>query len=223
MKWSSAGGESLLVLTFSSPTSRPGLNDAVSINNALTFNHGEIKLTAGKGAWSPGGEALTITDLDPESWRNVIATISNGTFHATPRKKLLVGAEIWKNDNSSTSLDPAAGQLRGNLTIRMTIPGQFVAHLFVGERLESTSTQVIDVQLCPNEVVIAAPKHSSRGDSEVPRSVFNAEGVLSLPGDKFLKASLPKRCGIPLWWCLRAPFPRIHLLHPQLFVENGVH
>lgn len=197
MEWSSADGQSL-VLTFSSPTNRPGLNDAVNINNALTFNHDDIKLVAGRGAWSPSGEALTITDLDPESWRGIIAAISDGKFHAAPRKKLLVGTEIWGDDNSSTSVDPAAGQLRGNLAIRMTFPGQFVARLFVGERLESTSAQVIDVQLCPNEVVIDAPKHSPPGSSEVPRSVFGADGVLSLPGDKFLKASLPKRFGIPL-------------------------
>lgn len=156
------------------------------------LNHGDIELVAGRGAWSPGGEALTLTDLDPESWRHVITAISNGTFHATPRKKLLVGAEICGGVNSSTSSDPPTGQLRGNLTIRMAFPGHFTAHLFVGELLESTSSQVVDVQLCPNEVVMIAPKHSPPFISEVPRSVFGADGVLSLPGDKSLKASLRK-------------------------------
>eukprot|EP00903_Cladosiphon_okamuranus_P018770 g17268.t3 len=101
--------------------------------------------------------------------------------------KLLVGAETWGGDDSDTSSDPPVGQLRGDLTIRMAFPGHFTAYLFVGERLESTSAQVIDVQLCPNEVVMIAPKRSPPLSSEVPRSVFGADGVLSLPGDKFLK------------------------------------
>lgn len=170
----------------------------MSINNALTFNHGDIELQAGRGAWSPGGEALTIIDLDRESWRDITAAISDGTFHATPRKKLLVGAERWGDENSDTSSDLTAGQLRGNLTIRMTFPGRFVAHLFVGERLDSTSTQAIDVQLCPNEILLAAQKHSPPGSSEIPRSAFVAEGVLSLPGDKSLKASLLSK----MFWCM---------------------
>lgn len=213
VEWSNADGESL-VLTFSSSTNRPRLNDAVSINNAVTFNHGGIELVAGRGAWSPGGEALTITDLDAESWRDIVAAISDGTFHATPRKKLLVGAEGWGADQSGTSSDPAAQQLRGNLTIRMTFPGRFVAHLFVGEHMDSTSAQVIDVQLCPNEVLLAAPKHPPRGNSEVPRPVFFAEGVLSLPGDKYLKASRLQR--------VRTLFPRVYLSHAQLSVANGM-
>lgn len=200
MEWSSSDDGESLVLKFSSSTNRPRLNDAVSINNALTFNHGDVELVTGRGSWSPDGEALTLTDWDLEDWRHILATISDGTFRVAPRKKLLVGAEIWRDDKSSTSSDLAAGQLRGSLAIRMTFPGQFVARLFVGERLESTSAQVIDVQLCPNEVVIAAPTHSPPGNSEVPRAVFSAEGVLSLPGDVFLKVCLPNHIGIPAYY-----------------------
>lgn len=191
VEWSSADGESLVVLTFSSSTNRPVLNNSVSINNALIFNHGDIEVLAGRGTWSPDGETLNITHLDPVSWRVITASISSGTFHAKPREKLLIGAEGWGEDNGETEGESLAGQLRGNLTLRMPFPGRFVAHLFVGERLDSISAQVIQVDLCPDQVVIAAPGSTLSVNVEVPRPFFAAEGVLSLPGEKWLKVRTP--------------------------------
>lgn len=189
VEWRSAADDgNSLVLLFSSSTNRPILNNSVSINNAMVFDHGDVEVLAGRGTWSPGGEALTITDLDPGSWNAIKTSISDGTFHATARKKPLFGAEIWGNRSSGTNGEPVAVQLRGNLTMRVSFPGRFVAHLFVGERLDSISAPAIHVDLCPNEVVLDAPK-TPRDDSgrEVPRSVFAANGIAAFPGDQLLK------------------------------------
>ncbi len=188
VEWRSAAddGNSLVIL-FSSSTNRPMLNNSVSINNAMVFDHGDIKVLAGRGTWSPGGEALTITDLDPGSWNAITKSISDGIFHATARKKPLVGAENWADWSSGTDGDPVAGQLRGNLTIRVSFPGRFVAHLFVGERLDSISAPAIEVDLCPNEVLLEAPKTPRDSGREVPHSVFVVNGIAAFPGDQFLK------------------------------------
>lgn len=154
----------------------------------MMFNHGDIEVLAGRGTWSSGGEALTLTDLDPGSWTAIKASISGGTFHAATRKKPLVGAETWRDRSSGINGDSVAGQLSGILTLRVSFPGRFVAHLYVGERLDSISSQVVDVDLCPNEVVVEAPKIPRDSGSEVPRSVFTLNGVAAFPGDQFLKA-----------------------------------
>lgn len=171
-------------------------------------------MVAGRGAWSPDGEALNITDLDPGSWRAITASISRGTFHAKPREKLLVGAESWGEENISTEGESPAGQLRGNVTVRMSFPGQFVAHLFVGERLDSISAQVIHVDLCPDQVVVAAPKSTPPVNIEVPSPFFAAEGVLSLPGEKRLKARTPLDAA-------RMPLPRT--ARQKLYHNNVLH
>lgn len=184
VEWSNADGEPFVVLTFSSSTNRPALNNSVSINNALIFNHGDIEVSAGRGTWSPDGAALNITDLDPDSWGAITASVSNGTLHAKPREKLLVGATIPG--------ESPAGQLRGNLTMRMSFPGQFVASLFVGEQLDSISAEVVQVNHCPDQVVLQAPERALLASSEIPSPFFAAEGVLSLPGEKWLKVRTPR-------------------------------
>lgn len=213
MEWRSADdGESSVVLTFSSSTNRPILNNSVSINNALIFNHGDIEVLAGRGAWSPDGEALKINDLDPGSWRAITASISGGTFHATPREKLLVGAEGWGEENSGFEGGLPARQLRGKLTMRMSFPGQFVAYMFVGEQLYSIGDQVIQVDLCPDQVVVAAPESTLSVNTEVPIPFFAAEGVLSLPGEKWLKVSAPPDAAV-------MPLPRRS--RPKLVGSGG--
>lgn len=168
-----------MVLHFSEPTNRPPLNGDVDLNNALVINRGEIKVAAGQGEWSANGEVLSITDLDPGSWRAITDSISSGGFHVTPREKVLVGAD---NGGGKTG---SPDQLRGSLTMRMSFPGRFVAHLFVGEQLDS-SAEIIEVDLCPEQVVVALNNPGS-GSVEDPQPFFSADGVLSMPGDKWLK------------------------------------
>lgn len=174
-----------MVLTFSEPTNRPNLNGPVDLNNALEFNRGGIKVSAGRGAWSASGNVLTLSSLDAEGWRAITSSISDGTFHARPRTKRLVGADVSGAERSDIESESTAGQLRGNLTMRMSSPGRFVPRLFVGERLDS-SAEAINVILCPEQVVVAV-NEPGRESVEVPRAFFAVEGVLSMPGDKWLK------------------------------------
>lgn len=178
-KWSRGTDGAHVVLHFSEPTNRPPLNRDVDLNNALVINRGEIKVAAGRGEWSAKGEVLSITDLDPGSWKAITASISNGEFHVTPREKVLVGADSGGGKTGSPD------QLRGSLTMRMSFPGRFVVHLFVGEQLDS-SAEVIQVDLCPEQVVVALNNPGS-GSVEDPQPFFSADGVLSMPGDKWLK------------------------------------
>ncbi|CAM9350301.1 unnamed protein product [Ectocarpus fasciculatus] len=178
-KWSRGTDGAFVFLHFSEPTNRPLLNRDVDLNNALVINRGEIKVAAGRGEWSANGEVLSITDLDPGSWRAITASISSGEFHVSPREKVLVGADNGGGKTESPE------QLRGSLTMRMSFPGRFVAHLFVGEQLDS-STEVIAVELCPEQVVVALNNPGS-GSVEDPQPFFSADGVLSMPGDKWLK------------------------------------
>lgn len=193
-----------MILKFSEPTNRPALETAVDLNNAITItttvDHGDtpVDMQAGRGAWSPDGQALTITEMDPDSWKAAVAAISAGTLRATPRKKLLVGAELSTgrppggfDDESSPS-----GELRGNLTMRMSSPGRFGVRLYVGERLDSTSARFVDVELCPEQVVVvddAKPTDSSPGPGRALATLsspfFSVEGVLAMPGDRWLKVS----------------------------------
>lgn len=179
-----------MVLLFSEPTNRPVLKGPVDLNNALEFNRGDIKISTGKGAWSTDGVVLTLSSLDAGSWKAITSSISNGTFHATPKAKPLVGASIVGSEGGDIDSESPAGQLRGNLTMRMSSPGRFVARLFVGERLDSTA-EIIDVTTCPEEVIVAVNESESES-VEVPHAFFTVEGVLSMPGGKWLKVMTRK-------------------------------
>ncbi|CAM9786004.1 unnamed protein product, partial [Ectocarpus sp. 4 AP-2014] len=179
-KWSRGTDGAFVVLHFSEPTNRPPLSGDVDLNNALVINRGEITVTAGRGEWSANGEVLSVTDLDPGSWRAITASISSGEFHVIPREKVLVGADTGGGKTESPD------QLRGSLTMRMSFPGRFVAHLFVGEQLDS-SAEIIEVDHCPKQVVVTLSNPGS-GSVEDPQPFFSADGVLSMPGDKWLKA-----------------------------------
>lgn len=198
-----------MILKFSEPTNRPALETAVDLNNAITItttmDHGDtpVDMQAGRGVWSPDGQALTITEMDLDSWKAAVAAISAGTLRAAPRKKLLVGAELSTgrppgglDDESSPS-----GELRGNLTMRMSSPGRFGVRLYVGERLDSTSARFVDVEVCPEQVVVAddaKPTGSlsgpGRGLATLPSPFFSVEGVLAMPGDRLLKVSTSLHC-----------------------------
>lgn len=195
-------GQSSIIFKFSEATNRPALDTAVDLNNAITImHHGDkrVDMQVGRGVWSPDGESLTITDMDPESWKAAVAAISSGTLHATLRKKLLVGAEQpsigerggGRVDNTS----PSSGELRGNLTMRMSSPGRFGVRLYVGEKLDSTSSTFVDVEPCPEQVVVDDAKTTGKSVgaesvlATLPRPFFSVEGVLSMPGDRWLKVS----------------------------------
>lgn len=89
--------------------------------------------------------------------------------------------------------------------MRMSSPGQFTLHLHVGERLHSSGSNSVNVDLCPDEVEVMketkdvvsshslAPSSSIRGNtfaSSVP--FFSVENVLAMSGEKWLKV-LPCR------------------------------
>lgn len=197
-----------MVLKFSDETNRPSLENAAALNNALVFNRGNVEMTAAKGAWSPDGISLTVTDMDSATWQAVVNSISGGTFHAIPRQKLLPVAEVSQGQVSSGAA--AEESLRGNLTMRMSSPGRFVVHLYVGDALHSVSAESIDVVDCPEQVVVldTAGKGSSHylgsgghtssrsaqsGPVALPRSFFSVGGVLAISGDKWLKVSTSTR------------------------------
>lgn len=212
-----------MILNFSEPTNRPVLETAVDLNNAIIMDHDDITMSHGRGVWSPDGEALTITDMDLDSWKAAVAAISAGTLHITLRKKLLVGGggfligrqqpggvddesppgqlEEVGNESPSGQVQgvnsgPPSGDLEGKLTMRVASPGRFEVRLYVGEELHSTSTGFVDVELCPEQVVVADANIISDSDSSVgpesvlatlPRAFFSVEGVLAMPGDRWLK------------------------------------
>ncbi|CAM9568879.1 unnamed protein product [Scytosiphon promiscuus] len=184
-EWTSSAHRELVVLTFSEPTNRPVLEGPVNINNALELNYGDIRVSTGRGVWSADGLVLTLSSLDPETWRAITSSISDGTFRATPRMKPLVGTDIVGAEEAGIESESPEGQLRGNLTMRMSSPGRFVLRLFVGERLDFTA-EVINVELCPEQVIVAG-NEPDRESVEVPRAFFVVEGVLSMPGEKWLK------------------------------------
>lgn len=199
-------GQSSMVLKFSEPTNRPALETAVDLNSAITIMDGgdiPVDMQAGRGVWSPDGVSLTITGMDSDSWKTAVSAISAGTLRATLRKKLLVGAELPIGRPGGFDGDESpSGELRGNLTIRMSSPGRFGVRLYVGEKLYSTSARFVDVELCPEQVVVddAKPTDSSPGPGSVlatlPRPFFSVEGVLAMPGDKWLKVSATVTCTV---------------------------
>lgn len=215
-------GRSSMILKLSEPTNRPALETAVDLNNAIAItimtDHDDtpVKMQTGRGVWSPDGDALTITEMDSDSWKAAVAAISAGTLRATLRKKLLVGATLstgrpggFVDDESSS------GELRGTLTMRMSSPGRFGARLFVGEKLDSTSARFVDVELCPEQVVVdddAKPTDSSPGPGRalatLPSPFFSVGGVLAMPGDRWLKVNTVVTCTKWYAWGDRLGIPQ---------------
>lgn len=184
----------MVTLRFSEPTNTPALGTAIALNNAIIINHGDIKMLDGQGIWSHDGEALSISGMDPDSLNAVTDSISAGTFHAMPRRKALVGAEFSSGQPKDVDSKTPAGQLQGNLTMRMSYPGTFFVRLYIGEKLESMSTEAVDVDLCPQQVVVGDVKTTPashglqiRGE-EFPRPFFTVGGVLAMSGKQWLKA-----------------------------------
>lgn len=201
VEWSSVDGQSI-VFNFSEKTNRPSLGNAAALNNAIVVNHGDIEMTAATGAWSSDGTSLTVSHVDSATWQAIVNSISDGTFHAMPRRTLLPVAEVSQGQVSSGTAPEES--LRGNLVMRMSSPGSFVVYVYVGDDLQSASEESIDVVVCPEQVVVldtagTAPSHyigptgrtssrSAQGDPvALPRSFFSVEGVLAMSGDKWLK------------------------------------
>lgn len=202
-------GQSSMILKLSEPTNRPALETAVDLNNAIAFtimtDHGDtpVNMKAGRGAWSPDGDALTITEMDSDSWKAAVAAISAGTLRATLKKKLLVGATLLSTLRPGGFDDDEfpSGELRGTLTMRMSSPGRFGARLYVGEKLDSTSARFVDVELCPEQVVVvdaAKPTDSPPGPGSafatLPSPFFSVGGVLAMPGERWLKVNTIISC-----------------------------
>lgn len=192
-EWSkTVDSRSSMILTFSESTNRPDLGNAAAINNAVVINDGNTQMQSGTGSWSPDGRVLTVVDMDPDTWEVVTASISDGTFHAAPRKKLLLGAEFSTGGHEHEDGESPSGKLRGNLTMRMSSPGRFGLRLHVGDTVQSRSDDDIVVQLCPEQVTVsdgstisAAPRRS--GGTVLPRPFFAVEGALAMPGVNWLK------------------------------------
>lgn len=207
VEWSSFDGQAI-VLNFSEKTNRPSLENAAALNNAIVVNHGDIEITAAKGAWNPDGTSLTVTDMDSATWQAIVTSISDETFHVMPRRKLFPVAEVSQGQ-VSRGTEPEES-LRGNLVMRMSSPGSFVVQVYVGNDLQSSSVESINVVVCPEQVVVwdtagTASSHnvdptgrtssrSVQSDSvPLPRSFFSVEGVLAMSGNKWLKVSTSHR------------------------------
>lgn len=200
VEWRSNGdGRSMLIVTFSEPSNRPTLESGVALNNAILINHGTVQLQAGRGVWSEHGDSLTILDIDPESWVDIVASISNGSFHIRIPSRNHV-SKLRTADERQPSLDPPYVRLEGNLIVRMSSPGQFTLHLHVGKRLHSSGSTSINVDLCPDEVEVIkeikgavsfhslAPSSSIRDNAFVSSVPFFAvENVLAMSGEKWFK------------------------------------
>lgn len=189
----------MLIITFSEPSNRPTLESGVALNNAILINHGTVQLQAGRGVWSEHGDSLTILDIDPESWVDIVASISNGSFHIRIPSRNHV-SKLRTADERQPSLDPPYVRLEGNLIVRMSSPGQFTLHLHVGKRLHSSGSTSINVDLCPDEVEVIkeikgavsfhslAPSSSIRDNAFVSSVPFFAvENVLAMSGEKWFK------------------------------------
>lgn len=195
----------MFIITFSEPSNRPTLESSVALNNAILINHGAVQLQAGRGVWSEHGDSLTIFDIDPESWADIVTSISNGSFHIRIPSRNHV-SKIQTTDKRQPSIDPPSVKLEGNLIMRMSSPGQFTLHLYVGERLQSSASTSINVDLCPDEVEVIkekkgavsfyslAPSSSIRDDAFAsPVPFFAVESVLAMSGEKWFKVLLPYR------------------------------
>lgn len=205
------GQSPVVILNFSEPTNQPRLHSAMALNDAIVFNNGDLLLETGYGTWSDDGEALTIADIDPSAWNTMITSIVTGELTADLKSKLLTRTIIShakagiEAEGSSTIF----GELQGKLYIRVSSPGDLAFHLFVGEKLVSTAENMVDVEVCPEEVTIPTSQTAtnafdtcqggssletcSRGENEVSASIswrpfFAINGVLAMPGDKWLKA-----------------------------------
>lgn len=193
VEWSKSDEESLLVINFSEPTNRPSLDGPVSLNDAIVFNHGEVEMSAGSGSWTPDGLALNITHVDAASWEAITASISSATLHVIPRLKLFAGATSSNQHHNTDNTGPGA-PLQGNLTMRMSFPGRISVRLFVGDVLEATSPEAIEVTLCADDVYVKGAKSTASvgkegiGARKVPRPFFAMDGVVAMPGDEWIKA-----------------------------------
>ncbi|KAG5177140.1 hypothetical protein JKP88DRAFT_282239 [Tribonema minus] len=83
-----------LRLHFNAPTNAPALPDAARLNNALVWREGDLQLASGRGAWEADGEdgpatTLVITDVDAESWSEIVAAAAAGSLHVATRAKAL--------------------------------------------------------------------------------------------------------------------------------------
>lgn len=183
----------------------------MALNDAIVFNNGDLQLETGYGTWSNDGEALTITSIDSAAWNTIIASMSAGELRADLKTKLLVGTinSHAKIGTEAEGSNAKFGELQGNLYIRVSSPGELAFHLFVGDKLVSTADNTVDVEVCPEEVLIptartaansfhtcrggGSPETCNRDGGDVTTAIwsrpfFAINGVLAMPGDKWLKA-----------------------------------
>lgn len=214
-EWTHSGGHPpLLVLTFSEPTNTPCFGDAAALNNAITFNSGNLRLEAGFGNWSSDGQALTIAGVDRESWAVATASIASGTFHAIPRTTLRAGGIPPLDGRRPGRCDAGSPivQLRGNYSFPVSSAAQLLVDLYVGEKPVATSAGTENIatshlgkgtRACteheegfhdPHDWDGFGSSGTSRageysGGAPMPRPSYSVEGVLAMPADAWLEAS----------------------------------
>ncbi|CAM9421785.1 unnamed protein product [Choristocarpus tenellus] len=189
--------EDSLTLNFTEATNAPPLPDAMSVNNAIEFNNGDLRLAQGHGVWSIDGLTLTLTGLDQDSWGKAVSSISSGNFVVLPRKKILIGNVVIGRDKGEGG-GREGTNISGKVALRFLTPGRYTARLFIGDVMVAMLQNVVEVISCEEEVI------AESGDSvnalllqvtdkqifpgvEVLDPFFTVKGVLALPGLKWFK------------------------------------
>jgi hypothetical protein len=189
-EWSiSSDGSRRLILRFNAPTNAPVLSDPVSINNAVSLQHGAVNIIAGEAEWL-NSATLALSGLDDLTWQAVMSAIEAQMLHVAARTKLLSGHFLEARADSNSSSTSAA--VSGSAALRLGTPGQYELRLFIDDTQIAAAVQMLTVQACDEETVLLLPHASATSSSSTATAAaaepfWNMPGVLALSGDKWIE------------------------------------
>jgi hypothetical protein len=191
-EWSISSDATRLVLRFNGPTNAPLLTDPVTINNAVTLQHGTVTVSAGDAEWLDSA-TLALSALDDLAWQAVMVAIEAQTLHVAARTKLLPGHFLNASADSSSSNSSSAA-VSGSAALRLGTPGRYELRLFIDDTQIAVAAQVLTVQACDEETVLLLPQTSTTSSSSsgtltaaAVQPFWSMPGVLALSGDKWLE------------------------------------
>eukprot|EP00953_Heterococcus_sp_UTEX-ZZ885_P030035 15890-Heterococcus_DN1.PRE.4 len=190
-EWSiSSDATRRLKLCFNGPTNAPALTDPVSINNAVSMQHGTVIVSAAEAEWLDSA-TLALSALDDLAWQAVMGAIEAQTLHVAARTKLLPGHFL--DASADTSSNSSSAAVSGSAALRVGTPGQYQLRLFIDYTQIAAAAQLLTVQACDEETVLLLPHASTTSSSSTSTAAAAAEpfwsmpGVLALSGDKWLE------------------------------------
>jgi hypothetical protein len=179
-----------LILRFNGPTNAPALTDPVSINNAVSLQHGTVIVSAAEAEWLDSA-TLALSALDDLAWQAVMSAIEAQTLHVAARTKLLPGHFLNASADSNSSSSAAVS---GSAALRLGTRGLYQLRLYIDDTQIAVAAQVLTVQACDEESVLLLSQTSTTSSSSsgtltaaAVQPFWSMPGVLALSGYNWLE------------------------------------